>query len=367
MKKYVFKFRLLPVIAFAAVVLLLLSVKSYTLDIPYSPDLPMNADSVYCDIFCLIKADACFYISIWAFVTLFYLLITAQIKIKRTRIYIPMAVYAAFVLVSFAFSSYKGIAWYGTIDRFEGTRTILCYIFMLFYTINVVDELRDAITIIIPVMVSVFIACIIGITQLAGHDVLVSQLDRIYAGEGIRLEAEFHSGQVYQTVYNMNYVGMYLTLIIPILIYAVYEGLCLNKNRTIAAISGVLLALIALNIYGADSVGGMIGIAASIVLMTFIFIQKKLVRVLLLGLSAVAFAGALTVMYICGADTIKSIDYIVTGPGNIRTSIDGNELLIEYDKATQEYSFYDADWNALVVSPFTERARKPEAGNAVFV
>lgn len=355
MKKYVFKIRLLPVIAFAAVVMLLLKVNSYSVDIPYNPDLPINADSVYCDIFCLVKADACLYISIWAFLTLLYLFITGQIKLKRTRIYIPMAIYSAFVLVSFAFSSYKSIAWYGAIDRFEGTRTILCYMFMLFYTINVVDELRDVLTIIVPVMVSVFIACIIGLTQLAGCDILVSQLDRIYASEAIRLEAEFHSGQVYQTVYNMNYVGMYLTLIIPILVFIVYEGVYFRKNKTVVAASAVLIVLIALNLYGADSAGGIIGIVSTIVFMSLIFIKKRMVRALLLSLLVVGFVGTLATMYICGADTIKSIDYIVTGPANIRTSIDGNELLIEYDKATKEYSFYDADGNALVVLPFEER------------
>lgn len=352
---HAFKFRLLPVITFAAAVLLLLKVNFYSVDIPYSPDLPMNADSVYGDIFCLVKADACLYISIWAFLTLFYLLITGQIKIKRTPIYIPMAVYSAFVLISFALSDYKSIAWYGTIDRFEGTRTILCYMFMLFYTINVVDELRDALTVIVPVMVSAFIACIIGLTQLAGSDILVSQLDRIYASEAIRLEAGFHQGQVYQTVYNMNYVGMYLTLIIPILIFAVYEGVCFHKNKTVTVISALLIVLIALNLYGADSAGGMIGIVAAVVLMAFIFTEKRMVRGLLTGLSAVAFVGSLAAMYICGADTIKSIDYFVTGPCSIRTSIDGNELLIEYDKSTKEYSFYDADGNALAALPFEER------------
>jgi len=365
MKKNSFKIRLLPVIAFTAVVLLLVKAEMYSMDVGYQLDLPVNSDSSLGDYFCLVKADACFYISIWAFLTMAFLLITGQLKLKKTKLYIPMAVYTISVLVSFAFSDYRLISWYGGIGRFEGTKTILCYMFMLFYTINAVEEIRDAVCVIVPTLVTVFLANIVGITQLLGKDILFSKVAEAIAGNGLNIEAEFQAGQVYQTVYNMNYVGMYLTLLIPLLLWVIYKGIHMYRNhksgevgltevQLLAVIlgAGVLLTLIALNVYGADSLGGVIGIFAGIMAMIIAFVDKKSIKIILTVFSLTVFFALLSVMYFSGSDERVCIDYFETGKDSLRASVDGNELLIEFDEATKEYTVSDADGNLLRTSTY---------------
>jgi len=363
MKKQLFKIRLLPVIAFTAVVLLLVKADMYSMDIGYYPDLSINSTSSIGDFFCLIKADACFYISIWAFLTLLYILIRGQMKLKKTILYIPMAIYTVSVLMSFAFSDYKLISWYGSINRFEGTKTILCYMFMLFYTINVVEETKDAICVLIPILVTVFIANIIGISQLIGKDILFGWISKFIVEKGLNIEAEFKPGQVYQTVYNMNYVGMYLALLVPLLIWILFEGISMYKNRragevgltdnkllAIVILAGVLLLMIVLNVYGADSSGGVIGIGAGIMAMIISVVDKKTPKIILTVFSITVFGTVLLTMYFVGEDKLVCIDYFETGENFLKTSIDGNEFTIEFDKETKEYTVIDEEGNLLEVS-----------------
>jgi len=367
-RKYHFKIRLLPVISFTGLVILLMGAYSYSMDIGSWPDIPINRDTILGDAFCHVKAQACLFISIWAFLSFVYLMITGQLQIKRTKIYIPMAIFTLAVFISYIFSDCKIMAWYGGISRFEGTRTLLCYMVMLFYTINVVDDLRDIFTILIPTLIAVFIACMIGLTQLLGVDILLTEISKAVIGNGLDLEAEFKPGQVYQTVYNMNYVGMYLSLVIPLLIYMIVKGIQIykkgearqygfEKRKLLIVIiaTSVLLMLIALNVYGADSVGGVIGICAAIMFMLVPFLKDKRAKIILCGLSIFAFVAVISGMYILGKDTIKCIDYFVTGDDYIESSIDGNELLIEYNKDTREYTLKDSEGKILTFSNYKGR------------
>jgi len=392
MKNRRFKIRILPVIAFSAITILLVRAKSYSMDIGFWPDLPVNSDTDLTDIFCLVKADACLYISIWAFLTLSYLLITGQMKIKKTRLYIPMAVYTLSVLVSFALSDYKLIAWYGAMNRFEGTRTILCYMFMLFYTINVVDDIYDSFCVIIPTLVAVFIANVIGITQLFGKDILISDAGSMIISNGMKLKGEFKPGQVYQTVFNMNYVGLYLTLIVPLIVYLIYREIKLYRlgkhgsdnnsmqylaeNRILALMDGkpliftilstIFLLLIVLNVYGADSIGGVIGICAGIMAMIIGFSNKRSTKIILAMLSVCGFVAVLSFMYYSGEDRRVCIDYFRTGEGSLETSIDGNELLIEFDRNTKEYFVTDAQGKYLESSVYKGREGNYEIEDSRF-
>lgn len=362
MKNKQFKIRILPVIAFTAVVLLLVRAETYSMDIGYWPDLSINSDTTLGDVFCLIKSDACLFISVWAFLTMAYLFITGRMKIKRTKLYIPMAVYMVSVLISYALSDYKIIALFGAPHRFEGTKTILCYMFMLFYTINVIDDLRDAVYVIIPTLVAVFIANIIGFTQLIGKDVLLSDACKFLIGNGMDIKAEFLPGQVYQTVFNMNYVGMYLALVIPLLIWVIVKGIGIYKNHTAQTIgltdrklltgvilAAVLLVLIGLNIYGAKSIGGLLGVAAAIVAMIIAFTDKKCIRLILTTVSVAGFIAVMCLTYINGKDTIKSIDYFVTGDAYLESSIDGHKFTIVFDKETKDYSIIDENGEYLQI------------------
>ena len=368
MKQYRFKIRLLPVIAFTAIVLLLLKAHCYTLDIGHMENVPISGETELWDIFCHVKASAILIITICSALTMGYLLITGQMKLKKNIIYVPMIIYVVFVMISYLLSDYRQVAWVGGVSRFEGTRVILCYIFMLFYTINVVDNVTDVITIVVPTLCGILIACIIGLTQLFGHDILATEVSRILIAGEEMLETRFLPGQVYQTVYNMNYVGMYLALIIPILLifismsYKIYKEhkayqFHISNNQLIAIIiiSIILLIIIALNVYGAHSLGGVIGICASIMMLIILNLKNKRCSIILFIISVIGFIGMLAFIYIIGVDERNSIDYFITGMDYITTSVDGEEITVYYIRSDNSYELRDCNGNLLSMSEYNGR------------
>lgn len=370
MRKCRFKIRLLPVIAFTAIVLLLLKAYGYTLDIGHMDNVPISGDTKLWDIFCHVKASAILIITICAALIMGYLLITGQMKLKKNIIYIPMAIYIVFVLISYLLSDYRQVAWMGGIGRFEGTRVIVCYIFMLFYTINVVDDIMDVIIIVASMFCGIFVACVIGLTQFWGHDILGTEVSRmLIAGEEM-IETNFMPGQVYQTVYNMNYVGMYLALIIPILLLAIYMSYKIYKDHKFAQyhisgnqltaiiiISFTLLIVIALNVYGANSLGGVLGIGASLMMLIILNLKTKWKSVMLFQISVIGFLGILAIVYFKGTDERKCIDYFITGMDYITTSVDGKEITAYFIRNDNSYEIRDCDGNLLSLSESKRRKK----------
>jgi len=262
----------------------------------------------------------------------------------------------------------------GSVNRFEGTRTIICYMFMLFYTINVVDELRDALIVVSSILISVFFCCMIGITQLFGYDILLSDIGRlILTGMGdMQLNANFSKGQVYQTVANMNYVGMYLSLLVPTVVYVIYY-LCLKKNnrslyehgiydrnrKIIIGLFTLFLVIIALNVAGAGSLGGVLGIAVALVMLILTIVENKKLKVVIGAIAAVAFVGMITYVYVTGVDDHdntghKQIEFIETGIDLVSMSIDGDVINIKNKRDTNELILEDDKGNPINVFWFAE-------------
>lgn len=360
---------MLPVIAFVSIVILIVRAHSYSIDIGDIKNIPISSSAEYWDVFCYVKSSIILFISVWAGLTLAFLLITGQIKIKRTYIYIPMLVYTIGVIASYLFSDYKNIAWMGSSGRFEGTRTLLCYMFMLFYTINAVDELKEVVIIVVAAAASVFLTCLVGITQLFGCDFFLTEFGKflITGSSDLSIKAQFAAGQVYQTVGNMNYVGMYLAMLVPSLIYGLYyfisnknkylllrNGIDNKKRYVITALIGSLLLLVLLNVYGAHSLGGLLGIGIAILILLITFCNRKWMKAVLTAATLVFLSGALTVAYIHGEDNRKQIDYIETDKDFVWMSIDGNAIGVIYQRETGDYSYCDSEGNTIVTFWFAD-------------
>jgi len=363
MKKQGFRLRLLPVIAFTAVVILLVRVESYHINIKNLQNIPLDSSMELFDVFCKLKSFAILFIAIWAAINMGFLLITNQMKIKKTIIYIPMLIYTFLVILSYAMSDNKWIAWYGSVNRFEGSRTIICYMFMLFYTINAVDELRDAVIIIISAMISTFFNCLIGITQLIGHDIFLTRLGgMLLAGDNNTFKANFQPGQIYQTVSNLDYVGMYMALLVPALLFMIYYlgakskrlklmslGIYEKKRRAMQLFLLVLLLLVILNIYGAGALGGYIAIASSVAVLMIVICQKKWLKIGLIIVCSIGLIMGAVIIYARTVDVRKNIDYLETGIDNVKISVDGFEVNVNYIRDKDIFEFRDAEGNKIEV------------------
>jgi hypothetical protein len=252
-------------------------------------------------------------------IMLAYRLVVQQFSIKRTKLYLPMIGYLVFVLLSCIFSEYKDVAWSGWNDRFEGTAMILCYFAAVFFIINSVNSELNIKFIVYPVAAVAVVLSALGISQATGHDffqtaagqkllvpnVMNAKGDYPWdlidqaAAEGKKyLEFTFQNNEIYQTVYNINYVSFYLTLLIPLFAMLFVWSRGVVKKL----IWGGIFAMVLFNFFGAASSGGMLGIAVTIILV-IIVLRKKLVEwwrpVLIL----------IAIVLAVGVADIKLVDY----------------------------------------------------------
>ncbi|MCL1808670.1 MAG: O-antigen ligase family protein [Clostridiales bacterium] len=272
----------MPIIFFTAAVIWVVRMVSYTRDITgfYWMD-----DDNYVDFFSYGKMIA---ILICAVVTLLFILfriITQSYAIKKTLFYVPILIYTLFIILSYIFSEYQEFSLLGYFERFEGTLVLLTYMLLLFYAINTVNTEKNVKYVLYPVAVSSGLLGILGISQALDHDFLQSRLggmlmvpyeswDKI---DG--LEFTFQNGEIYQTVYNINYVSFYLTLIIPLFgLVFIHSVVKKNYERLVAKILwGVLFAVLLYNMIGAKSSGGYLGVGVAVIA-AVVLLNKKIIE-----------------------------------------------------------------------------------------
>lgn len=185
---------------------------------------------------------------------------TKSIRIKKLpQYYIPAAIFAAFVILSFVFSEYKSIAFWGWRDLYEGTAAWLCYIFMFLYTINFVQSERDIKIVVFFVLAFTAFINVLGLLQMCGIDFLRADITKKILMPPMLREHLSITAPPYvssQTLYNPNYVSFYLSMLIP------FVGmLFLRRNSNAAkATLGILFGLFVLNIIGSYSMSGWVGV-----------------------------------------------------------------------------------------------------------
>jgi hypothetical protein len=231
----------------------------------------------------------------FALFALLFRFCTQSMAVKRSLIYYPMAVYALMVILSYIASSEKEFAWHGWNERFEGTYILICYMFMLFYIVNSVNSERNVKQIVYPLGVTSGLLALLGLSQYLDHDFLRTALGQklIVPNEAIEnsdlttwnlidqlaaegrqiLDFAFKHGEIYQTVYNINYVSFYLTLLIPLF------GMIFIRENDIRkkVLWGVLFTLLITNLIGSASSGGFLGMFF-VVLAAVIVLNKRILQ-----------------------------------------------------------------------------------------
>lgn len=392
-----FWLQLLPPAFFTALVILIVRMHTYSRPMDQFFWTTDTSQSGITDFFSYFKMVAILICAAAALVLLLYRLCVQSLTVKRCFAYIPMAVYSVFVLLSYAFSDYKEFSLLGWNDRFEGTLVLLAYMVMLYYIINAVNTEQNVKFIIYPLVFSSVLLSLLGILQSIDKDPfrttigqklivpneMTSSGDTVWqmidqaASVGERfLNFTFQNKEIYQTVYNINYVSFYLTLLIPL--FGMLFILSVNKGKNEPIWKkigwGALFTMLIYNLIGSASSGGYLGLGV-VGLMGIIILNKRILQwwkpVLLLLVLTIAVGGITYDRWypeISGAmngvfghkeetaqmpgapDTVApspangeapmkaltdpgsvkpTIDYIQTGKRDITMSINGNPLTIQ--------------------------------------
>ena len=313
-------FQLIPAVFFGAVVIMITRMYSYQRNM--AQFYWSNGSSELSDFFSYYKMVAVLICAALALIFLLYRFCTQSLGIKRSFAYLPMIVYAVMVIISYLCCDYKEFSLLGYNDRFEGTLPLLAYMVMLFFIINTVNSERNAKVILYSIGVSSAVLGLIGVSQALDHDFFRTALGQKlllpnntvlmteeFLSEGVGktlsdagliressytvyqlidlckeagtnfLNFTFQNREIYQTVYNINYVSFYLTLLLPLFGMLFIRSVMRGKEEAIwkKILLGVLFALLVYNLIGSASSGGWLGMGFA-VLAALIVLNKRILH-----------------------------------------------------------------------------------------
>lgn len=194
---------------------------------------------------------------------LVFLFCTKRQKLHLKSSFLFLAFYALMAVTSTLFSDYRINTLTGIPDQLESVFILLVYCILCFYSYQMIHSENDIKRILRPLMISITLLCILGITQLSGHDFLSSSIgSKIVTSTSVNpVQLSLNFGKtVFLTLFNPNYVGIYCVLILPILfMLTIYTRNWKQRLFYIVLIIGLGCCLI-----GSDSQTGAITLSLSI-------------------------------------------------------------------------------------------------------
>lgn len=328
-----------------------------------------------------------------------------KIRFKGSPIYVAILVYLAFVLISLAFSDYKYFAIHGMNEHSEGVFVLIAYMIMVIFLFNAVDSERRLRLVIGCVLFASAVLGVLGVTQQRGHDFLSTSLGQklITPNEAMesglstwevidfldkfRESAYEFSGSVYQTVYNPNYVPLYLILVVAVTaLLFIYLFKQTDKKKKLLAIPVLFCyGLFLFSFFASRAASGYVGMTVLFISAVIVFHKKLLKWILPLLCIAVVSGGVMYILSDCWWPEIKAtffsvreqivefvyaddlpdiryeydnapasvfapVDYIECVDGHLHFSINGSVIDIARDEEYSIYTVTDIDGGQLYMS-----------------
>ncbi len=158
--------------------------------------------------------------------------------------FFPLAGYAFLAIISTVFSVDREISIHGMADQFETIWTLLCYPLAAYYCYSVVEDERDVKAAAAALIAGGTLQCLLGISQILGHSFWETAAGRaLIIPSGIDAEkvifnfAQEEMHRVYMALYNPNYAGVYIVMLLP-----VFGAFALAVKKKIWKIFGVVFS-----------------------------------------------------------------------------------------------------------------------------
>jgi hypothetical protein len=205
---------------------------------------------------------------------IFYIILYKQKKLPFKNLkqyYIPLGIYAIFVIISTIFALDTQTALWGFVDMYQGMFVLLSYVVITFLTINFVNSERDVNLFVNAFLFLMIVEGIIGVTQYFGFDFFQTAIGkRLILPGNIQVDGlsfSFGPKTIYGTLFNTNFVGSFATLMLPMAV-AILLGTKNRKQKITAAFAVVLMLLVWI---GCNSRAGYIGVALSALFALLLF------------------------------------------------------------------------------------------------
>lgn len=225
-------FTLLPLILLAAIHPLVAMKKQVRI---YLCDYAWFSGSEYqYDFFMYAKMIVFLVLVACAALMLFDQVIIQRRKISIGKVWIPLGLYAVLTVVSTITSVSHDLSLKGMWEQYETVWTLLGYAIITFVCMQLAQTKQQQQILLFSICAGAGVEAILGIVQMAGLDFWVNTVKK---------------HQVYMSLYNPNYAGVYIILVLP---FAV-AGMCTVKKKWQKALLLVLTVLLLLCLFGSGS------------------------------------------------------------------------------------------------------------------
>ncbi len=348
-------YALMPICAVIFFVTLLMRAYVYMPNMEDQAWFPLNQQSV--DIFLYYKGIVAVVLAGVMVAIFVAMLVMGKIKIdfKKDIFIYPLAGFALLAIISTVLSKYRYFGVHGMYEQFETIWVLLAYCIFTFFTFAVVNRTQDLRVVRKALLYLLVVLCFIGFTQLVGKDFFESPTGRtVIVPESLaslRNNLTFNfsgSGnhQVYLTLYNPNYVGLFVSFMLPITITLAISAESIVKKIVWGLVSISLFVLV----FGSGSKSFILAFAG-VAVFALIFFRKQLLKKwpVILGVGAVAvvagllyfnYVGVNIFSYMGNALKMTKNDYKLTDAdvqeGGVVFTYGGNKLVFNFEKVDME-------------------------------
>ncbi len=192
------------------------------------------------------------------------------------RLFIPLILFGFLTLLSTITSETSKYGYWGIFDQFESVFTLISYSLIVIYCYLYIKKEEDLSYLLHYFMIGVLVIVFIGTLQAIGHDFLATEIGKklyLPRNQWSNLDGytmSFGKNRTYMTLFNPNYVGVYVSMLIPFILCLLITE---KTKKTLALYSTILLGLI-ISLLGSESKTSIICIIATIPFLLFFFRAK---------------------------------------------------------------------------------------------
>ncbi|MCR5324717.1 MAG: O-antigen ligase family protein [Lachnospiraceae bacterium] len=288
-------------------------------------------------------------------------LVKEKKKIRFSKIFIPLGVYALLALLSSIFSKYQPFPWTGIFEQFETCFVLMGYVITAYYAFLFVNSEDDLKVLVIAFAISTCIIVFIGFCQEFFTDLLNTGFGKFFAipqkyrsqisESGEQLYFKFKIWRVYLTMSNPNYVGSYVSLVSPVFLMLVFA----DKRKWMKVFYAALYIGLMICLFGSGSKTGFVGIIGTLVMLIIIFARPSKKFLMTAGIMAASIL-AVSVIYSLSVGNgyfkrlqeslhIEKTDNIVNGietsKNDVRIIYRDTDLYVMFDNETVSFMCSD--------------------------
>lgn len=303
------------------------------------------------DIFLYVKAQALPFIAIsmiFVFVCDFTMNARCHgLTIQNYRKFVPLGIYALFIVLSTLFSTNKELSLSGFPGQYETMWTLLIYLIICVFGYWYATTVEKKTTFIFLFAGSGLLVGIVFLLQLLDIDPYLA----LFASQNATVAVE----GVYGTFFNPNYAGTFIVLTIPVLaaLLANYRN-----QKVLPVILGITVLLYLLGLIGTRTTGGIIAFVTVFAFTLIFFLFKKLhisanKFFLSLGVLAIAVCVGLTLYLSHAGNTEKylyePLEAIYTNDDNLEIHRNGHTLFLSVEHTDTTFALSCVDGNGDIV------------------